>query len=135
MLQIRRMANSTRTYFRLTQEQLAAWLRIPRGSIATAERGHRSMPLQLHLRGLRLDMAALSRAIDASGQVLPLPPPLPLPPCPLPLVQRQLRQCRYHVGRLRHELEPLCARTPPFEARLAAVPILRSWTGPDPDAA
>ena len=128
------MADSTRTHFHLTQEQLAAWLRIPRGSIAAAERGHRSMPLQPHLRGLRLDMAALGRAVDASGQLLALPPPLPLPPMPLLPVQRQLRECRYRIGRLQHELEQLRARTAPFEARLAAVPILRSWTGPDPDA-
>ena len=128
------MADDTRTHFRLTQEQLATWLRIPRGSIAAAERGHRSMPSQPHLRGLRLNMAALGRAVDASGQLLPLPPPLPLPPWPLPPVQLQLRQCRYHIGRLQYELEQLRTRTSPFEARLAAVPILRNWTGPDPDA-
>ena len=135
MLQIRCMANSTRNHFRLTQEQLAAWLRTPRGSIAAAERGHRSMPLQLHLRALRLDMATLSRAVDATGQLLPVPPPLPLPAWPLLPVQRQLRQCRHRIGRLRYELAQMLARNPPFEARLAAVPILRSWTGPDPDAA
>ena len=129
------MANSTRDYFYLTQEQLAAWLRIPRGSIAAAERGHRNMPFTQHLRGLRLDMAALGRAIDTSGQLLPLPPPLPVPPMPLPPVQQRLRECRYRIGRLQYELEQLRARTTPFEARLAAVPILRAWTGPDPDAA
>ncbi|MDQ2769931.1 MAG: hypothetical protein M3Y54_05455 [Bacteroidota bacterium] len=128
------MANDTRTYFRLTQDQLAAWMRIPRGSIAAAERGHRSMPFKPHLRGLRLDMAAMGRAIDASGQLLPVPPPLPVPPWPLPPVQRQLRECRYRIGRLQHELEELRARTPAFEARLAAVPILRGWAGPDPNA-
>ena len=74
------MADHTRTSFRLTQDQLAAWLRIPRGSIAAAERGHRSLPFKPNLRGLRLDMAAMGRAIDASGQLLPLPPPLPVPP-------------------------------------------------------
>ena len=126
------MADHTRTSFRLTQDQLAAWLRVPRGSIAAAERGHRSLPFKPNLRGLRLDMATMGRAVDASGQLLPLPPPLPVPPMPLPPVQRQLRECRYRIGRLQHELEQLRARTPAFEARLMAVPILRSWAGPRP---
>lgn len=78
-------------------------------------------------------MAWLGRVLDPSGTSTPGPPPLPLPAPDLAPLTRRLQDCRYHAGRLRHELETMRRRAAPFAARYAALPSLRAWTGPVDD--
>ena len=131
------MPENTRVHFGLTQEQLASWLGIPRSSIALAERGHQALPLhERWQRSLRLDLAALGLGLNPAGgpPVAAEPPPPPLPPVVQPL-QSRLRECRYRILRLGQALEVLRRKAAPYEARLAALPTLRAWTGPDPEPA
>lgn len=125
---------SIRQYFGLTQEQLAAWLLIPRSSIALAERGHQNLPdTKYWQRDMRLTLASINLALNPAGG-----PPVPAEPAPPPLppdlepLQKRLHACRYHATRLRYELQKMQEKAVPFQACLDALPTLRAWTGPDP---
>ena len=130
--------NTTRTFFGLTQEQLAAWLGVARSSIADGETGRRPSPLlgDYWPRELRLNLAAENLGFDpvANAPVPALPPLPPLPPSAQP-VQDQLRKCQHRIRNLKYQLELLRDKATPYEARRAALPTLRAWAGPDPKPA
>ena len=124
------MADHTRKHFNLTQERLASWLGMNRTSLALSETRQRDLPLGFGVQLARLELAALGQVLGEKGTTSPAPPPLPAPlPDPGPLEAR-LAYCRYHAGQLRRALERMRRRAAPYEARLAALPALRAWTGP-----
>ncbi len=120
---------TVRTHFALTQERLAAWLGVPRASLALAERGHQPLTATDGTQVARLVLAMQGLAYDGAGGSYPAPPPL-APPLPAaePL-QHRLGQCRYQAGNLRYALAQMRRRAAPYEARLAAAPALRAWPG------
>ncbi|WP_400190339.1 hypothetical protein [Hymenobacter sp. B81] len=121
------MLADLRAVFGLTQQRLASWLGLSRAALSMAEAGQRGLPQASRLRRIRLDLAQSGLVPGAGGVALP---PQPAPPVyPEPLVRR-LADCRYHAQRLRFELQDLRARAAQYEARLAALPALRAWTGP-----
>ncbi|UOQ97528.1 hypothetical protein MUN81_20135 [Hymenobacter sp. 5317J-9] len=127
--------STTRKFFGLTQEQLAAWLGVARSSIAEGETGRRLPPLlgDYWPREMRLNLAAANLGFDpATNAPVPALPPLPpLPPNAKP-IQDQLRKCQHRIRGLRYQLEILRDKARCYEARRAALPTLRAWTGPDP---
>ncbi|MCR5889605.1 hypothetical protein LRS06_17865 [Hymenobacter sp. J193] len=119
------MSKELRACLGLTQELLASWLGIPRVSLALAERGSQGLPIGTGVQEARLLLATLGQVLQPDGTTQPAPPSLPVPaPAPAPLEDR-LSYCRYHISRLR-----LQRQAAPYEARLAALPALRAWTGP-----
>ncbi|TGE24884.1 XRE family transcriptional regulator [Hymenobacter aquaticus] len=128
------MADEIRQKLGLTQELMSSWLGVSRVRVAQAESGQRSLPLGRAVQLVRLTLATLGLVYDPAGN-RPAPPPLPAPaPDPEPL-QSRLAHCAHHAGRLRYELEQLRLKAAPYEARLAALPALRAYTGPVKDAA
>lgn len=122
------MADSTRTRFALTQQQMANWLGIARSTVAAAEKGHRSLPLG------GLESARLTVAAQGLTMMAPDGPWVVVPAQPVPLpdekpLRRQLAQCRLRIAALRHELDNLRQRATGYEARFAALPALRAWGG------
>jgi DNA-binding XRE family transcriptional regulator len=126
--------DDTRQHFGLTQERLAQWLGVARSTIAGAENGHRSWPVGKGLQNMRLSAAALGFAADPAGGLAPLLPALPPPPIEEEEFRQRSRYCVYQIQTLRFELENMQARAQQLEARLAALPTLRAWTGPVPHA-
>ncbi|UOQ70328.1 hypothetical protein [Hymenobacter cellulosilyticus] len=123
------MADEIRAKLGLSQEMMGSWLGISRNSVALAEGVHRSWPLGTASQLIRLTLATLGLVYDPAGN-RPAPPPLP-PPAPDPApIQARLAYCRHHAGRLRYELAQLQLKAAPHEARLAALPALRAFTGP-----
>jgi uncharacterized protein YigA (DUF484 family) len=57
-----------------------------------------------------------------------------LPPLLPQALARRLAYCRHHAARLRRELAALGKQARGYEARFAALPGLRAWTGPVLDA-
>lgn len=124
------MADELRAQFGLTQQQMAAWLGVPRASLALAERGHQALPPGTGVQWARLFFAGRGQRYHLNGTTEPAPPPLPPPPpLPGPLVAR-LDYCQHHAQRLQRELHQLQQQAARYEARLTAVPALR--TGPLP---
>lgn len=127
--------SSARRIFGLTQQQLATWLDVARSSIALGETGQRTPPLanKYWQRDLRLDLATLGKGLDpVTNAAIPgLPPLPPLPPAPEPL-QARLHECRHRIRNLHYNLGILKDKARPYEARRAALPTLRAWTGSDP---
>ena len=126
----------TRTYFGLTQERMASWLGVARASLALAERAHQALTAGATpaLQQARLVLAQLGYVYDGHGGRTLAPAPLPPPPAEREPLVRRLDTCQHQAGRLRHELADLRRRAAPYEARLAALPALRAWTGPVRDA-
>lgn len=126
------MADHTREHFNITQERLAWWLGVNRTTLALSETGQRNMPSSFRLQAARLHEAARGQALTAEGALAAAPPPLP-PPAPdaAPLTAR-LRHCRHLIRNQQYTLERMRERAAPYEARLAALPALRAWTGPVP---
>ena len=124
------MASYLRDKFGLTQERLAAWLGVNRGTIAMSESGQRSLPTNQWLLDARLEMATLGLVLNPGQETGPALPPLPTPPVELQPLTYRLAEIRYQVLRLRRELEGMRKRAVQFEARLAAVPALRAYPGP-----
>ncbi|SHL24011.1 hypothetical protein [Hymenobacter psychrotolerans] len=128
------MDASLRKFFALTQERLAAWLGIDRTTLALVETGRRALPQGRGVQDARLAMAMAGRTLDltsGSRAIAPLPPP----PIEREPVEARLDYCRHHADRLRYQLRQLRRHAAPYEARLAAVPALRAWTGPVSDPA
>ncbi|WP_211289905.1 hypothetical protein [Hymenobacter chitinivorans] len=90
---------------------------------------HRSWPLGTAGQLIRLTLATLGLVYDPAGN-RPAPPPLPLPPPEPEPLQSRLAYCEHHAGRLCYELNQLRLKAAPYEARLAALPALRAFTGP-----
>ena len=123
------MSDFLRDKFGLTQERLAAWLGVNRTTVAMSETGQRGLPANRWMLDVRLALAAQGLVFDPAGGTLPAPPPLPAPPAdPLPVAHR-LAEARYRALRLGQELANMRKRAAQFEARLAALPTLRAWTG------
>ena len=124
------MAHNFRTHFGLTQERLAAWLGINRTSLALFETGQRNLPLSVGFQYARLSLAAAGLVLREDGTPAPTPPPLPPPTPAASLFEDRLKHCRYQARNQRYALEQMRWRAIPYEARLAALPALRAWTGP-----
>ena len=122
------MSDFLRDKFGLTQERLAAWLGVNRTTVALSETGQRGLPANRWMLDVRLALAAQGLVFDPAGGTLPvLPLPGP-PPDPRPAAHR-LATARYQALRLQRELGNMRKRAAQFEARLAALPALRAWTG------
>ncbi|GAA4025953.1 hypothetical protein GCM10022409_07450 [Hymenobacter glaciei] len=93
------MSHHIRQSLGLTQDRLAAWLGLRRGTLAMSETELRGLPLGMGLPLARLELALLAQVLLPDGQAEPAPPPLPPPPPdPAPL-RRRLAECR---DRIRH---------------------------------
>ncbi len=132
------MPDYLRDLFGLTQERLASWLGVSRGTIAMSEgRSGRGMPGANWQNNLRLLWAAQGKVYDPAtpDAQAPAPPPLPAPPpAPEPLAWR-LTEARHETLLLTRRLTLMQARAAQFEARLAALPALRAYPGPVPNPA
>jgi len=124
------MPSSLRDQFGLTQERLAAWLGVNRGTVAMAEGGQRNLPAGRWLLDARIELAALGLMFTPGEPTVPAPPPLPTPPVERQPLASRLAEARWQALRLRRELEMMRKRAAQFAARLAALPALRAWTGP-----
>lgn len=113
-----------RAYWGLCQVDLGYFLRVSRTLLAHAEANRRHLPI-----------AAWQRIIP----LLPLlPPPFgpatPPPardavetaPAALKPLHTRLRDCRWHIARLRHELKQLRACATPCRRRLLDLPAVRA---------
>ena len=65
-----------------TQDRLAAWLGLRRGTLAISATGLRGLPPGMGLPLARLGMAWLAQVLLPNGQAVPAPPPLPPPARP-----------------------------------------------------
>ena len=129
------MASFVRNHFGLTQERLAAWLGVGRGTVAMAETGDRGLGHGA-IQEARLTLAALGKVLEAGGADPQLAfPPLPLPPAPREPLARRLAECQYQIFRLSREWTAMQATAQPLENRLAALPALRAYAGPVPNPA
>lgn len=124
------MPSSLRDKFGLTQERLASWLGVNRGTVAMAETGQRNFPTNQWFLNIRLELAALGLLFVPGQAVVPAPPPLPTPPVEAKPLVRRVAEARWKAVLLRRELEAMQKRAAQFEARLAAIPALRAYTGP-----
>lgn len=124
------MSSSLRDKFGLTQERLASWLGVNRGTVAMSESGQRNLPANQWLLDARIELAALGKVFNLGQAVGPAPPPLPTPPIERQPLAHRVAEARWKVVLLRRELESLQKRAAQFEARLAAIPALRAYTGP-----
>ncbi|WP_035567065.1 hypothetical protein [Hymenobacter sp. IS2118] len=125
------MSSALRDQFGLTQERLASWLGVNRGTVAMSETGQRRLPTdQWHLE-LRLALASAGKMF-APGQptVEAAPPALPIPAVERLPLARRVAEVRWKALLLGRALETMRKRAAQFEARLAAVPALRAYTGP-----
>lgn len=124
------MASSLRDKFGLTQERLASWLGVNRGTVAMAETSQRNLPTNQWFLDTRLELAALGLSFSLDQPIGPAPPPLPTPPIERPPLAHRVAEARWKALLLRRELEGMQQRAAQFEARLAALPALRAYTGP-----
>ena len=124
------MSSSLRDKFGLTQERLASWLGVNRGTVAMSETGQRSLPTSQWFLDIRLELAALGKLFIPGQAVGPAPPPLPTPSVERQPLASRVAEARWRALQLRRELENMQKRAAQFEARLAAIPALRAYTGP-----
>ncbi|SHJ82071.1 hypothetical protein SAMN02745146_0261 [Hymenobacter daecheongensis DSM 21074] len=127
------MPNYLRDQFGLTQERLASWLGIARGTLAMGEgNGSRGLPGANWVNNLRLLLAGQGKVYDPATPDAPHPAPPPLPPPPIttdPLAWR-VRVARHEMYQLTRRLERMQARAAQHNLRLAALPALRAYAGP-----
>jgi transcriptional regulator with XRE-family HTH domain len=124
------MSSFLRDRLGLTQERLASWLGVNRGTVAMSETGRRSLPTDQWFLDARLSLAAMGKVLNLGEEVKPAPPPLPNPPVEQQPLARRLAEIRYQAIRMGRDLDGMRKRAAQFEARLAALPALRAWTGP-----
>lgn len=124
------MSSSLRDKFGLTQERLASWLGVNRGTVAMSETSQRSLPTSQWFLDTRLELAALGLSFSLDQPIGPAPPPIPTPPVERKPLTRRVAEARWKAVLLRRELEGMQKRAAQFEARLAAIPALRAYTGP-----
>lgn len=130
------MSSYLRDKFGLTQERLASWLGVGRGAVAMAESGLRTLPLGAGVQEARLALASVGKvyAPGAPDSALPAPPPLPTPAPDTQAVAWRAQECRELARRTQRQLEILRGQATQMEARLAALPALRAYAGPVPNA-
>ena len=92
-----------RTYFGLTQPELARYLGIERTLLAHAEADRRALPLDAAWRLLPLLHLLPPEGSDAAGP--PPPDPAETTAATLDQLQWRLKECRYLATRLAHVLE------------------------------
>lgn len=76
------MSRHIRRQLGLTQDRLAAWLGMRRGTLAISATGLRGLPPGMSLPLARLGMAWLAQVLLPNGQAVPAPSPLPPAPPP-----------------------------------------------------
>lgn len=127
------MTEHLRDLFGLTQERLASWLGVSRGTLAMSEGSSgRGMPGANWQNRLRLLWAAQGKVFDPATPAVqaPAPPPLPAPPVVAEPLARRQGDIRYETLLLTRRLAQMRGRAAQFEARLAALPALRAYAGP-----
>lgn len=124
------MSSTLRDQFGLTQERLASWLGVNRGTVAMSETSQRNLPADQWLLEIRLVLASMGKMFVPGQSPEPGPPPLPTPAVASQPLARRVAEVRWKAVLLRRELENMRKRAAQFEARLAALPALRAWTGP-----
>lgn len=103
-----------RRCYGLTQQSLAEWLGIPRGSVNMAERGLRALPGAATINFSRLTLASMV-------------PPSPAPAAPdADRLRRRQAECQLAAARLRTELADMQTRFAQCQVRLRALPMLRA---------
>jgi len=128
------MSTYLREKFGLTQERLASWLGVGRGTVAMSEGGQRNLPGGAGVQQARLVLASLGKVYDptAPESARPAPAPLPTPPSETQALARRARECRALAHRTQRQLAALQTQAAQLEARLAALPALRAYAGPVP---
>ena len=122
------MPSYIRDHFGLTQERLASWLGANRTTLASSERGRRTLPPGQAVQEARLVLATAGQVLGSTDAALPSAPPLAVPLKSQPLEARR-EECRYEAFRLRHRLAAMQAKATQLTARLAALPALRAYAG------
>ena len=128
-----------RSYFQLTQLEMAAWLGVSKAQAGHLEAGRRGLnpageealaPLVAHVSAAT---AAPPPNILRLASA-PVPAPALAPPEPGPLEAR-LDDCRHRARQLRRQLVPLLAQAETAARWAAALPTLRAALPPDPGPA